>query len=144
MGKMSSKQMRKVEQIKPFGRSRAPRKTHFGHFPGETDTYRVRTRAVWLAMMVMMICCSIISQTSNSSYSDSRWATWKQKRKNCRHIRVYVINAWLQVKKDQPFCHSPPSNITTIHWSYNWCHWLAHARKSWGGIEGYFSFLNWN
>ena len=41
MGKMSSKQMRKVEQIKPFGCSRALRKTHFGHFPRETDPYRL-------------------------------------------------------------------------------------------------------
>ena len=44
MDKISSEQLRKVEKIKPFGHSRAPkekRMSHFDHFPinGEIDPY---------------------------------------------------------------------------------------------------------
>ena len=56
--KFPSEQLRKVEKIKPFGYSRAPKKTempHFDHFPrpGEIDPYAVAVYADWYAHIRM-------------------------------------------------------------------------------------------
>ena len=73
-----------------------------------------------LAMMVMMICSTIISQTSNSFSSGSRWARTKTKtflECNGQNLFRPVEKNW----KNQPLDHSTAEKIkeNAIFWPFS-------------------------
>ena len=79
-----------------------------------------------MAMMVMMICRTIISQTSNSSSSGSRWARTKTKtflESNGQNLFRTVEKSW----KIKPFGHSRApkriKNATFWPFSPSWGNW---------------------